>query len=173
VITPDTDIVRKAKMIPQAPIETGHPLYENNLLGVIDFSPRKNFKGKSTVMLSTTFIIHIFMILCKESVNFMRKTICRLGQFWVLYGKGLWHKAFSYKNQQTEYSQICHTGSRNCKAYSIFWYVWHGDTPPHHCVRLSRFSSFAGLARLLLRTLARTLSRIYPGLCSSIGFKTG
>ena len=29
VITPDTDIVRKAKMIPQAPIETGHPLYMN------------------------------------------------------------------------------------------------------------------------------------------------
>ena len=99
VITPDTDIVRKAKMIPQAPIETGHPLYENKCWSYRLFCQEiKNFKGKTEEILSTTFIIHIFMILCKESVNFMRKTICRLRQFSVLYGKGYGTKHFHTKN---------------------------------------------------------------------------
>lgn len=99
VITPDTDIVRKAKMIPQAPIETGHPLYENSVESYRLFSWEiKNFKGKSREILSTLFIIHIFMILCKESVNFMRKTICRGGLFWVLYGKGYGTKHFHTEN---------------------------------------------------------------------------
>lgn len=57
MITPDTDIVRKAKMIPQAPIEAGHPLYRNN----------------------SSLIIHTFQILCKESVNFMHKSIAETG----------------------------------------------------------------------------------------------
>lgn len=57
MITPDTDIVRKAKMIPQAPIEAGHPLYENNC----------------------SLIIHTFEILCKESVIFMHRSIAETG----------------------------------------------------------------------------------------------
>lgn len=40
------------------------------------------------------------MILCKESVNFMRKTICRWGYFWVLWRKGYGTKHFHTKNNR-------------------------------------------------------------------------